>query len=167
MTIAEDYRRKLASNTDDELTLDTVEIYHPLISKRYYYVNDLVNLSATLENGQVITFEATSMNATRAANNADMDQNASFTLADPENILDDELDRIPLDNDFYPTLTFRSYLLSNTSAPAVGPIVYDAQNITQSKGVFTAAVGAPRLNNRGTGLVVNPTDIPLLKGVLL
>ncbi|MGL4936765.1 DUF1833 family protein [Shewanella sp.] len=167
MTVEEAYRRKLASNPEGEIALDTVEIYHPMLSKRFYFVRDIVPLTATLETGETVTFAPTAMSATRPSNSSDMDQNASFSFSDPDNLLDDELDRIPLDDSTYPTFTFRPYLLSDLSAPANRPVVYDAQKISQQKGVFTAAVGVPRLNNRGTGLIANPTDIPLLKGVLL
>ena len=165
-TVAAAYRKKLASNPDGEIALDTVELYHPDMSRRYYLVADQIPLTATLETGETVTFEAANINAKGAGNNGDMNQNANFAIADPENVLDDELDRIALDSEVVPTLTFRRFLLSDLSYPAWGPITYDAQDVNQEKGKFTCSVSAPRLNNRGTGLIVTPTLCPLLRGIL-
>ena len=161
------YRKKLASNPDGEITLDTIEIYHPLMSRRYYLVADQVDLVAYLEDGVTqVTFEAANINVKGAANNADMNQSATFTIADIDNKLDDELDRIPLDNETLPVFIFRSYLLSDLSFPAAGPVEYEAQDINQEKGKFTASVSAPRINNRGTGVVLTPDICPLIRGVI-
>ena len=165
-TVAAAYRKKLASNPDGEIAIDTVEIYHPLMSKRYYLAMDVTPLTATLETGSVVTFDAANINIKGAGNNADMSQSATFTFADPDNVLDDEMDRIGLDNETTPTLTFRTYLLSDLSYPAWGPVVYDAQDINQEKGTFTASVSAPRINNRGTGVILTPDICPLIRGFL-
>ena len=96
-TVKSAYRRKLASNPDGEITVDTIEIYHPLISKRYRLVADQVDLVAKLEDGITnATFEAANISVKGASNNSDMTQSASVTIADPLNELDDELSRIPL-----------------------------------------------------------------------
>lgn len=166
-TVAEAYRKKLATNPDGEISLTTVEIYHPLMSKRYYLVRDTVDLVATLETGQQVTFTAAKMEAKNAANNADMSQSASFTIADPLNELDDEMDRIPLTDETLPEFTFREYLLSDLSYPAQGPVAYEAQDINQGKGSFTATVSAPKINNRGTGLILTPDLCPLIRGFML
>lgn len=160
------YRQKLASNPDGESVVDTVQIYHPLISKTYYLVNDTRDLTSFLETGAPITFETAAMKTKSAANNNDMSQQASFTIVDVENILNDELDLIPIENEDPIEFTFRRYLLSDLSYPAHGPVVYEAQDITKSKGLFTASVGAPKLNNKGTGLIITPSICPLLRGIL-
>lgn len=165
-TVAAAYRKKLASNPDGEIALDTLQIYHPDMSKTYWLVADQVPLTAYLENGTSITFEPANINIKGAGNNADMSQSASFTIADPDNVLDDEMDRIGLTSNANPVFTFRTYLLSDPSYPAWGPVEYDAQDINQGKGVFTASVAAPRLNDRGTGLIATPDQIPLMRGFL-
>ncbi|AHK11831.1 Minor tail protein [Shewanella sp. phage 3/49] len=165
-TVKAAYRKKLASNPDGEIAVGTWEIYHPLMSKRYYFVSDQVALTAFLENGTEVTFEPANISTKGAANNADMSQSATMTIADPFNELDSELDRIPLENETLPLLTFRIYLISDLSHPAWGPVEYEAQDINQGKGAFTATVSAPRINNKGTGLIVTPTLCPLLRGLL-
>ena len=51
-SVADAYRKKLASNPEgvDE-PLQTWEIYHPSMSKRYFLVNDTKDLTAYLEDG--------------------------------------------------------------------------------------------------------------------
>lgn len=160
------YRRKLSSNPDGELDYITLEITHSLLSKRWLLVRGTSDVTVTLETGEVVTFEATPMEAKSAANNNDMDQRASFSLPDFLNILDDEMDRIPYDNTELPKFTFRRYVISDLSYPCDGPTVYELQSLSQEKGVFTADTGTPMLNQRATGLLMTPEDIPLLRGIL-
>ena len=107
------------------------------------------------------------MDAKNAANNNDMDQTALFSLPDVLNILDDEMDRIPYSNTELPKFIFRRYVSTDLSYPCDGPIVYELQTLTQEKGVFTAETGTPMLNQRQTGILMTPEEIPLLRGVLL
>lgn len=160
------YKLKLASNPEGELDFQTLEITHPLISKRYLFVVGTTDLTATLETGETVTFEATPMRVNEGGNNNDMDQQASFTLQDVMNILDEEMSAIPLSNTEAPVFTFRSFVSTDLSYPARGPVTYDLQSLSQSKGVFTADVGVPRLNERQTGLLMTPQEIPLLRGIL-
>lgn len=161
------YRRKLASNPDGEMDYITLQISHPLLSKTYYLVRGTSYLTATLETGETVTFEATPMDAKNAANNNDMDQTASFSLPDVLNLLDEEMDRIPYSNTELPKFIFRSYVSTDLSYPCDGPVTYELQTLTQEKGVFTAETGTPMLNQRQTGILMTPEEIPLLRGVLL
>lgn len=160
------YRLKLASNPEGQIDFETLEITHSLLSKRYLIVKGTSPLTATLETGEVVTFEPSPMNPVNAANNNDLDQQATFTLPDVGNQLDDEMSRIPLGNQEWPKFTFRRYISTDLSYPCDGPVSYDLQALSQSKGVFTAEVGVPRLNERATGLLATPEDIPLLRGIL-
>jgi len=160
------YKLKLSSNPEGTLDFETVEITHSLLSKRYLIVRGNEPLTATLETGELVTFDPSPMESTDAANSNDLDQQASFTLPDVGNLLDDEMQNIPLDNLEWPVFTFRRYVSTDLSYPCVGPIAYDLQSLSQSKGIFTAEVGVPRLNERPTGILATPTDIPLLRGLL-
>lgn len=160
------YKLKLASNPEGQIDYTTVEITHPLLSKRYLIVRGTSPLTATLETGETVTFEPSPMDAKNPANNNDMDQQAAFTLPDVGNELDDEMARIPLNNQVWPVFTFRAYISTDLSYPCKGPIVYDLQSLSQEKGLFTADVGVPRLNERSTGILMTPTEIPILRGVL-
>lgn len=166
LSVVAAYKLKLASNPDGQMDFDTVEITHPLLSKRYLFVVGTTDLTATLDTGEVAAFEATPMEVQEGGNNNDMDQQASFTLPDVGNLLDDEMGNIPLSNDEAPVFTFRSFISTDLSYPARGPVTYDLQSLSQSKGVFTADVGVPRLNERQTGILMTPQVIPLLRGIL-
>lgn len=160
------YRLKLASNPDGELDFTTLEITHPLLSKRYLLVRGTSDLTATLETGEIVTFEATPMEAKNAGNNNDMDQRASFALPDVGNQLDAEMDRIPFSNQELPKFIFRRYVSTDLSYPCEGPVAYELQSLNQEKGMFTADVGVPMLNQRTTGILMTPAQIPVLRGVL-
>jgi hypothetical protein len=160
------YRKKLASNPEGQVDFETLEITHSMLSKRYLIVKGTSPLTATLETGEVVTFEPSPMNPVNAANNNDLDQQATFTLPDVGNQLDDEMSRIPLDNQEWPVFTYRQYISTDLSYPCDGPVTYDLQALSQTKGLFTAEVGVPRLNERATGLLATPEDIPLLRGIL-
>lgn len=165
-TVAAAYRKKLASNPDGEIALDTIHISDPNMTRDRWFVVDQIPLTATLEDGVTAqTFEPATVSVKGAASNADMSQSATFTFADPNNELDDELERI-LSAGSVPVLTFRTYLLSDLSYPAWGPVEFLAQEVNQEKGKFTVSVSAPRMNSRGTGLIVTPSLCPLLRGVL-
>lgn len=165
-SVKEAYKRKLASNPEGQSDYETVEITHPLLSKRYLIVKGTSPLTATLETGETVTFEPSPMNATNAANSNNLDQQAGFTLPDVGNQLDDEMQNIPLDNQEWPVFTYRQFISTDLSYPCDGPVTYDLQSLSQEKGIFTADVGVPRLNERGTGLLATPTEVPLLRGVL-
>lgn len=160
------YKLKLASNPEGQMDYVTVEITHSLLTQRYLLVLGMEPLTATLETSEVVTFEPYAMEVKDAGNNNDMDQQAAFTLPDIGNQLDDEMSRIPLDNKEWPVFTFRAFVSTDLSYPCKGPVQYDLQTLTQSKGVFTADVGVPRLNQRSTGLLMTPALIPLLRGIL-
>lgn len=160
------YKLKLASNPEGQHDYQTVEITHPLLSKRYLIVRGTSPLTATLETGETVTFEPSPMESRQASNNNDMDQQAAFTLPDVGNQLDDEMDNIPLSDQNWPVFTFRQFVSTDLSYPCLGPVTYDLQSLSQSKGVFTAETGVPRLNHRPTGLLMTPAQIPILRGVL-
>lgn len=165
-SVIEAYKLKLASNPDGQLDFNTLEITHSLFSQRYLLVVGTSPLTATLETSEVVTFTPTAMDIAEGGNNNDTDQQASFTLPDVGNLLDDEMSRLPLSDAEAPVFTFRSFVGTDLSFPARGPVTYDLQSLTQSKGVFTANVGVPRLNERQTGILMTPQEIPLLRGVL-
>lgn len=165
-TVIEAYKLKLASNPDGQLDFDTLEITHSLFSQRYLLVVGTSPLTATLETSETVTFTPTAMDVAEGGSNNDTDQQASFTLPDVGNLLDDEMSRLPLSNEEAPVFIYRAFVSTDLSFPARGPVTYDLQALTQSKGVFTAGVGVPRLNERQTGILMTPQEIPLLRGVL-
>ena len=62
-TVAAAYRKKLASNPDGEIALDTIQISDPNMTRTRWFVADQVPLTATLEDGVTVqTFEPANVN---------------------------------------------------------------------------------------------------------
>jgi len=159
----EDYKRFLSSSPEDTQRYEIVVFKHSKLSRTYYFVIDSSSLTATLE-GQEITFEPASIASTNAINSNDLDQSASFTVADVFNELDDELARIPLDDTESLIVGSGIYLDSDLSAP-VEYTEYDIKDIVQEKGVFTVNAGAPDLNSDQCGQVFDLDTWPMLRGL--
>ena len=100
MTAAFDaYVELLNSQPENETYFECVAITHSLFTAPYYLARDNVDLQATLNSGQSVLFKGSNIQPSRAINSNDLDQSATFTIDDVYNILDGEMDRIPLDNE--------------------------------------------------------------------
>lgn len=163
MASYDDYKRFLSSNPEDTQRYEIVIFKHSKLSRTYYFVIDSSSLTATLE-GQEITFEPASIATTNAINSNDLDQSASFTVADVFNELDDELARIPLNDTESLIVGSGIYLDSDLSAP-VEYVEYDIKDIVQEKGLFTVNAGAPDLNADQCGQVFDLDTWPMLRGL--
>ena len=95
----------------------------------------------------------------------DLDQTVSFTIADPDNILDSELDRIPLGDPESPMLAYSVYISENLDEPAIYN-EYVVGSTPQKKGVFTVKAGAPDLNLDQTGEIFDFDRFPPLRSLL-
>jgi len=165
-TAAEEaYRKLLASNPENERLFETIEISHPSMSQTYLYVNDSVDLTVTDPEVTGGVFSKQNISLVNAANNNDLDQLASFSINDLENIADDEMDMIDLGDTTAITITYRAYHSEYLDSPAEGPLVYSVTNTTQTDGAITFEAGAPALNNNRTGRTYNYTDYPMLRGI--
>ena len=96
MTEFEEYEILLNSQPESETYFETISISHSKLSKVFYFVFNSVELTAKLSTGETVTFLPANITSTNAQNNNDLDQQASFTVGDPDNELDDELELIPL-----------------------------------------------------------------------
>ena len=164
--LIEAYQRKLASNTEREHVYQTLQITCSWLTQPYYIVLGTNEITTKLETGETITWTPSAADFKNAANNGDMDQNASFTLPDVGNILDDEIMRRPAGDAEVPLFTFRAYLDVDLDYPADGPVSYDLISLTQSKGVFTANTGVPKLNQKSTGVLATTDVFPPMRWIL-
>ncbi len=57
MSVEDDLREYLTSYNAGIVYFETIEIYHPLFSKKYYLTREPLGITATLENGQQVFFE--------------------------------------------------------------------------------------------------------------
>lgn len=158
------YVKLLNSVPENERQYEVVIISHSKFSKTYYLVIDNLPLTANLQDGTLVTFEPASISSTNAQNTNDLDQLASFTIADVNNELDAELDRIPLGDPEVPTVTYGIYHSDYLDEP-VEWVVYDVKNVPQEKGVFTINTGVPDLNRDQTGEVFDLDRFPMLRGL--
>ena len=167
MTNFEAYEKLLNSHPEGETTYETVILSHSLFSKTYYFVIDTVPLTANLDasqGGALVTFEPASIKSTNAQNSDDLDQIANFTIADVNNILDSELDRIPLGTEEVPLLGYGIYHSDYLDEP-VEFTEYEINSVPQQKGVFTVRAGVPDLNSDQTGEIFDFDRFPMLRSI--
>jgi hypothetical protein len=160
----EAYQRKLASNPEGERFFKTLSLYNPYISKTYHFVEDSVELVALDENGVSITYSPASINSSVSMQSNDLDQNATYTISDEYNILDGELDLIPMDSFDETTATFRGYMGDYLDSPTE-VVSYTVNSIAQSKGSFTLRTGVPDLNSDQTGQIYDFDTFPMSRAI--
>lgn len=165
MAIEDELRVLLATYPVGEYLIDTIELSHSLFSKTYYLTRELAGIIANIEGGAAKAFIGSNIEITLNSTKSDLDQNFSFTIQDLENVLDDELENIPLDNTEDIVLTYRGFISSDLSEPAEGPIALETIGVSQEKGRFTIAAGAPQLNWNKTGVIYSYDDWPMLRAI--
>ncbi len=149
--------------------IDTLEISHSLFSQRYFFTREPGGITATITNKNQTTesadFVGTNFEPVLNQKKSDLDSDFSFTLADPDNILDDELDKIPLNDLEKIEVIYRSY--NSDDFTAEGDLYYlEALSVNQEKGVFTVNCGAPQLNWNQTGIRYDYDVFPMLRALI-
>ena len=165
MSVEDDLRELLTTYPDGEYLIDTIEISHSLFSQTYYLTREPLGITATLETAQEVVFTGANIEISLNSTKSDLDQNFSFTFSDIQNVLDDEMDRIPFDNTEKILMKYRGYLNTELTEPAQGPVNLEAISVSQEKGVFTVEAGAPQLNWSKTGITYNYEDFPPLRAL--
>jgi len=147
-------------------TIDTLEISHSLFTQTYYLTREPAGITAFDENGLEIDFTGANFEPVLNSTKNDLDENFQFTLPDINNYLDDELSRIPLNNDEKIACIYRGYNSDDLSAPSYGPIRLEVLSVSQQKGIFTISAGAPQLNWSQTGIIYDYDTFPMLRALL-
>lgn len=165
MTEQEAYETLLNSQPEGERYYTAIRLSHPDFTKTYYLVFDSVPLTAKIETGATVVFEATAMSVDNAVNSNDLDQQASFTIPDVKNILDDELSRVQLGpNAVSPIITQYIYHSEFLDSP-VEFVSYDANSVSQKKAAFSVKTGVPDLNKDETGDSFDFDTFPMLRSI--
>ena len=159
MATYEDYKKLLTSNPDNDRYYELIIISHSAMSRTRYLVNDSKPLTAI-----GLDFEPSVMRPTRPINSNDLDQIASFTIADVLNELDTELDRIPLDTD-EDVLCRYVLVLSEDLNTAIEDVTFIVDTVPQEKGVFTIKSSVTDLSREKTGEAFTLTQFPMLKAI--
>lgn len=160
MATFEDYQILLSSQPENEREYELLIISHSLMSKTYYLVIDSAPLTAL--NG--IVFEPANITSASPINSNDLDQTASFSISDVDNVLDDEMDLIPLDNE--ENIVCRSVIVtsSDLDTPMID-ISFYVETVPQQLGLFTIKSSVTDLNAKKTGEAFTLTDFPMLRAI--
>jgi len=164
MTAAEKLRIILTTYPKGIYTIDTLEITHSLFTERFLFTREPSGITATLETGEVVNFIGINIEYELNQKRADLDANFSFTMADPDNLLDDQLDLIPFDNTEPILTSYRAYNSDDLLEPSA---IYHLQvlNVSQKKGLFTIECGAQQLNWSATGKIYDYDTFPMLRAL--
>ena len=164
MTLEEKLKVILATYPVGKYTIDTLEIYHSMFTKRYLFTREPEGLTAQIENGDTVNFLPTNFEPVLNSTKNDLDTVFQFTLPDPNNLLDNELEILPLDNSEPILVFYRAYISDDLSYPAE---FYRLQvlNVSQEKGIFTFEAGAAQLNWKRTGEIYSYDRFPMLRAI--
>jgi len=164
MSALDELKELLVNYPRGKYTIETIELSHSQMSKTYYLTREPFGVTAKLETGVTVTFAGTTMSITQQATRDDLEQTFTLVLPDLDNVIDDELARIPYDSDESIVFVYRQYLSDNLEEPA---LIYTLEvlDVTQAKGRCTLRIGASQLNWFRTGLTYNFTDFPMLLGL--
>ncbi|EOZ0913461.1 DUF1833 family protein [Klebsiella pneumoniae] len=121
MTILE----QLYASGGSEVIHDTLQITAG--DQNYWLTRGWDNITASLEDGQQVTFEGCAIDIALPARNADGTQDLKFSISNIDGVVSDTIDRI-LDEMKSATLTFRRYISSDLSAPAASPYTLDVKS---------------------------------------
>ena len=165
MTEFEQYEKLLNSQPESETYFETIYISHSKMSATRYFVFNSVPLTAKLTTGETVTFLPANISSTNAQNSSDLDQQASFSIGDENNELDDELERIPLGDTEDIIVGYGVYVSTGLDAPAEF-VEYTVKSIPQKLGSFTMQCGAPNLNANETGEVFSFERFPMLRSAV-
>lgn len=168
MTTAEKLRILFATYPKGKYQIDALEISHPLFTQRFFFTRESGGITATITNENATTEEVDFVQANfKAVLNeikGDLDSDFSFTLSDPTNQLDDELDLIPFDDDDEIKVIYRSYNSDDFSEEGELNRL-EVLKVNQEKGLFTIQCGAPQLNWNQTGLSYDYDVWPMLRAL--
>ena len=155
-----DYKILLSSQPEGDRYYELLIISHSAMSQTYNLVIDSVPLAAL--SGTLFT--PANVKPSKPINSNDLDQTSSFSIGDIDNVLDDELDRIPLDTT--EKIICRSVVvLSEDLNTPVEDISFFVDSVPQQKGVFTIKSSVTDLNMQQTGEAMTLTRLPALRAI--
>lgn len=156
----DDYKKFISSAPEWERAYELLIFSHSKMSKTFRFVIDNnPNTVLTALNG--LEFTPVSALASRAINSNDLDQTASFTIADPNNELDNELELIPLDTD-EDILCRAVVVLSTDLDTPQEDVSFFVDSVPQEIGAFTVKSKVSDLNWQETGERFTLTNFPCL-----
>jgi hypothetical protein len=109
---------RLYASSGEEVIIETLQIN--IGSEVYYLCKGFDDITATTENGDVVTFQAAAIDIALPARNSDGTQDLQFAIDNIDGVTSTAI-RNALDNLSEASLTYRNYVSNDLSAPASVP----------------------------------------------
>ena len=157
----------LASAPQQLHPVQTVEISHSAMTQVFFLWREpYTGQIATVEHG-LVTVQPVNMQIALAGSESNLDQSYSISIdtTDIEDILREQLDRVPVASAEKIKVVYREYLSDDLADP-LATAVLQVESISYIKGTATLSAVSPRLNITRTGELYAPRDVPMLRGFL-
>lgn len=166
-TPQEIYEAYLLNSPDGERHIEVVTISHSKLSKTYHITPTPEPVAVTFETGGDVVPMPVNLTVEKSQSRGDLDEQFNFNISDIDGTLNDEADRIPLDDEEPLVVTYRGFMVSDTSAPCEGPFFLEGVSMTKSTdGTVTIAAQSPSLVVNRTGELYTYERFPMLRGFL-
>ena len=166
-TPQEIYEAYLLNSPDGERHIEVVTISHSKLSQTYHITPTPEPVAVTFETGGDVVPMPVNLNVEKSQSRGDLDEQFNFNISDIDGTLNDEADRIPLDDEEPLVVTYRGFMVSDTSAPCEGPFFLEGVSMTKSTdGSVTIAAQSPSLVVNRTGELYTYERFPMLRGFL-
>lgn len=154
-----DYMELISSQPENERYYECLIISHSEMTAPRYLVIDSQPLAA-------LGFDFTPANVAPVTpiNGTDLDQDASFTIGDPFNELDEQMELIAMDTEENVVCRYLLFLSDDLDDP-VEDISFNVDSVPQKKGYFTIKASVKDLSAQTTGETFNLTDFPMLRAI--
>lgn len=160
------YEDYLYNNTQD-IAYDVVSFAHSDLTQDYYLVGEKGGLDVTLDTGEEVSCMGVNFEVSRESSSDDLDVSFSIVVDDLDDTLKSEANNIPLTSEEDVVVTYYTYMKSDTSSPAYGPIKLYADGMTaKTNGQVTVTASAPSLVVNRCGELYTYDRFPMLKAYL-
>ncbi len=164
MSAQDDFKVLLHNYPSGVRSIETLEISHVNLSQTYYLTTDRVAFQAYLEDTITqVTYQPANIDIALNSTKLDLDQTFSFSIADPLNVLDDELDNLDYADEV--DVIYRVYVSTDLSEPAVF-FRLKLVEVSQANKTFTVVCTVSQFNNRQTGEKYSYDRFPMLRALL-
>ena len=167
LDLEQQLREFLASAPRSKYMIEVVSIAHSALTQTYHLWKEPVAGTVTDESSNVLSVIPVNCQIDPAGSPDNLDQKFTVTIdtTDPDNILRNELDLIPLTTEERILLTYRVYLSDDFTEPqAVQQL--QVESINYGRGIASLSAVAPRLNITRTGELYTLKRFPMLRGFL-
>lgn len=164
-----DYTDFFLKSEKSVIQYDLIEISHSDFSKVYRLVrNAIPSVVVTLETAATATFEYCPMLITPNKSEYNLDFGIRVELGDLGDILPKEIERVIAADGLSekPAFKYRTYRSDDLTAPMVGPITLQIEEIAANSSGAVFEAKAPSLSINGTGELYSINRFPMLRKFL-